>query len=138
MKRLFSTSINQSYIDIVILIIRIIVASFMLSHGIPKLVKLCSGEAIEFADPIGIGATASLILTVFAEVFCSIFIFIGLGTRIATLPLIITMLVVAFSVHGVDGFNKQELPLLYLTVYVVLLIVGSGRFSFDRLIEKIK
>jgi putative oxidoreductase len=42
------------------------------------------------------------------------------------------MLVAAFIIHGGDGFGKQELPLHYILVYLVLLIAGAGKFSLDN------
>jgi putative oxidoreductase len=135
MKKIFSTSFNQHQLDLVLLAIRITIACFMLVHGIPKLGKFFAEEPLKFGDPIGIGMVPSLVLTVFAEVFCSVLIFIGLGTRLAVIPLIITMLVAAFVVHATDGFGKMELPLLYVTGYLFLLVTGSGRYSIDRLLQ---
>jgi len=134
MKRLFSTTFNQNYLDATLLTIRIVIASFMLSHGIPKLMKFFSDEAVTFADPLGVGTVSSLAMTVFAEVFCSILLLFGLGTRLALIPLIILMSVAAFKVHLYDGFGKQELPLLYLLVFIFLLIIGAGKFSFDNIL----
>lgn len=99
-----------------------------------KFYKLIGDAPIQFADPLGVGLTASLALTVFAEVFCSILLILGLLTRIAAIPLIITMLVVAFVVHGSDGFGSQELPIMYLMMYLVIAILGAGKISLDKLI----
>jgi putative oxidoreductase len=100
----------------------------MLTHGMGKFTALFGGDPIRFPDPIGVGATASLVLAVFAEVFCSILLILGLGTRLAAIPLLTTMLVAAFVVHANDGFGKQELPLLYSTIYFVIAIAGAGKF----------
>jgi putative oxidoreductase len=108
----------------------------MLTHGYPKLMKLLAGGEIRFADPFALGMTFSLVLTVFAEFFCSILIGFGFGTRLATIPLIITMLVAAFIAHGDDPFGKKEMALLYIVVYVFLLFAGSGKFSVDYLISR--
>lgn len=97
---------------------------------------LFSGEPIQFADPIGIGQTNSLILAFVAEFICSVFILIGFATRLVVIPLIINMFVIVFMVHEADGFEKQELPGLYLVIYVLLLITGSGKYSIDNLIYK--
>ncbi|WP_418654480.1 DoxX family protein [Tenacibaculum soleae] len=78
-----------------------------------------SSETIQFADPIGVGATASLTLTVFSEVLCCILLIIGLGTRFATIPLLITMLVAAFVVYINDGFGKQKFVLLYAIISIL-------------------
>ena len=60
----------------------------------------------------------------------------GLGTRLATIPLIITMLVAVFIVYGAAGFDKKEMGLLFLLVYVFLLVCGPGKYSIDHLISR--
>ena len=107
----------------------------MLSHGWPKLMKLAAGN-YQFADPIGIGPGLSLGLAVFAEAVCSFLIIIGFGTRLATIPLIITMMVATFIAHASDPFAKKELAVVYLLVYITLAIIGAGSFSVDALFGK--
>lgn len=75
----------------------------MLTHGIPKLLKIIEGN-IEFGDPIGLGTETSLFLAVFAEFFCALMILLGFATRLAALPLIINMFVAAFVVHTSKSF----------------------------------
>jgi putative oxidoreductase len=135
MKKIFQTDFDQHRLDVWLLILRILIAGFMLTHGLPKFIRLMSGN-FEFADPIGIGEMSTLLLAVFAEVVCSTFILIGLGTRFACIPLIATMLVAAFIAHGNDTFERKELPLVYLFVYITLLILGSGRYSLDFVISR--
>ena len=103
---------NNQY-NIAKLILRLGFGGFMLSHGIPKLMKLFAGGVIQFPDPLHVGATTSLILTVFAEVVCAALIVIGYKTKWAAIPLVITMLVAAFVIHGSDPFGKKEFALLY-------------------------
>lgn len=106
----------------------------MLTHGLGKFYNLIGDEAIAFGDPIGIGVTASLVLTVFAEVFCSIFLIIGFSTRLAAIPLILTMLVAVLIVHASDEIGKKELPILYTLIYFILAVMGAGKYSLDHLI----
>ena len=136
MRSFLSTYINPYLLDLSLFLLRVFTGLSMLTHGSPKLMKFSSDGPLNFGDPLNIGAVPSLILTVFAEFFCSIFIIIGLGTRFAVIPLIITMLVAAFVVHKTDGYAKQEVAVLYLLIFVTLFIVGSGKYSIDRLIEK--
>jgi putative oxidoreductase len=138
MKRLFQTGTREEYLNIVVLLLRISIAALMIRHGLPKLSKLLEGGEIQFANPIGLGPTISLILVVFSEIICSILIGIGLGTRLASIPLIITMIVAAFITHGADPFGRKEIALLYILFYVTLLIVGSRKYSFDYLLTKEK
>ena len=137
MKTLFKAEHHSTNIDMALLILRVSMAILMLVHGLPKMLMLFSGEPVQFPALVG-SAELSLALAVFAEVICSILILLGFGTRLATVPLIITMLVAVLYVHGSDPFAKQEMGLHYLIGYLVLLITGSGKFSLDQLITKIK
>lgn len=136
MKRLFNTNFNNASLHFMLLVLRVGIASFMIVHGYQKLGWLMAGGEIQFGDPIGVGMAASLYLAVFAEFFCSIFLLLGLGTRLALIPLIITMVVAVFIVHAPDGFDKKELGLHYLLVYVFLLVSGPGKYSVDNIISK--
>jgi putative oxidoreductase len=103
-------------------------------HGMPKLMKFAA-IAPTFYDPMGIGGKWSLVMVLFAEVFCGMFIVLGLFTRLAVIPLIILMLVAFFGRHnGIVG--EGEASLLYLTAYLVLLFCGPGRVSVDGMIKK--
>lgn len=136
MKQIFNTQFKPSTSHVWLLILRVTAASFMITHGYPKFLTLMEGGEIAFYDFIGIGMTASLALAVLAEFICSILLILGLGTRLAALPLIITMLVAAFAVHADDPFGKKEFALLYLLIFTTLLVFGPGKYSVDRLIEK--
>lgn len=136
MKNIFKTNINIESLNIVLLLTRILIAVFMIVHGLQKTHLLFSDSPLVFADPLGFGMKISLYLTLFAEIFCSTLILIGLGTRLAVIPLIITMIVAVFIIHADHGFAKQEMGLHYLLTYMLLLFVGSGKYSIDKLISK--
>ena len=131
-----STKSNPLIIDLVLLVIRIFVGFAMLSHGYPKLQDLLSGEEIQFFSFLGLSDKTSLILAVFAEFVCSIFIILGLFTRFAVFFLIITMAVAGLIVHGGDPFQKREASLLYLSVYLMLFAFGPGKYSIDAMIGR--
>ncbi len=131
-----STKSNPLIIDIVLLVTRIFVGFAMLSHGYPKLQDLLSGEEIQFFSFLGLSGKTSLILAVFAEFVCSIFIILGLFTRFAVFFLIITMGVAGLIVHSGDPFQKREASLLYLSVYLMLFAFGPGKYSVDAMIGR--
>ncbi|MFL9832684.1 DoxX family protein [Chryseobacterium terrae] len=133
-----NTKTNPVIFDIVLFLVRLFIGFSMLSHGYPKLETLINGGEVQFYDFLGLGPKISMILTVFAEFVCSIFIILGLFTRIAAGFLIFTMAIAAFVVHGADGFDKRELSLLYLSIYLMIITFGAGRFSIDGMIEKRK
>lgn len=140
MKRIFDIIFNPGdYSNIAssaLLLLRMIVGIFMLTHGIGKFMMLVGDGPIRFVDPIGLGVTASLILVVFAEVFCSIFLIVGVATRLAVIPLLVTMLVAALITHASDPFIKKELPLLYAAIFIVITLAGAGKYSIDSWIYK--
>ncbi len=136
MKYLFKTNINIKNLHIVLLLIRVLIGAFMIIHGLQKTQLLFAEGGIKFADPIGLGATVSLLLVLFAEIICSGLIMIGFGTKLAVIPLITTMLIAVFVVHADHGFAKQEMGLHYLLTYILLLVTGSGKYSIDQLISK--
>tara|TARA_R110000868_G_scaffold145181_2_gene365123 strand:+ start:21701 stop:22078 length:378 start_codon:yes stop_codon:yes gene_type:complete len=117
--------------EIGLLLLRVVPSVLMITHGYPKFQNLISGD-IKFGDPIGIGATPSLFLAVVGELVCPILIIIGFKTRWAAVPAAITMAVATFIVHGADALQKKELALLYFTCFVVIMLVGPGKYSFDR------
>ena len=114
-----------------LLLLRLGFSGLMLTHGIPKLMNLVQGN-LDFADPLGIGAVPSLILTVIGEAICPLLIIIGYKTRLAAIPVIITMVVAAFIVHGADPIDTKEKALLYLFAFVVIALTGAGKHSVDR------
>ncbi|MFC0262474.1 DoxX family protein [Fontibacter flavus] len=134
MKKLFfSTSPILS--DLALLVMRVGVSLMMLTHGWPKIAEFSSRLAT-FRDPIGLGPAVSLQATIFAEFFCSILLALGFMSRLALIPLIFTMTVVTFIVHGEDPFSTQEKPLLFLLIYVALFLLGPGKYSVDGQIKK--
>ncbi|WP_326983497.1 DoxX family protein [Chryseobacterium sp. MYb264] len=126
------------YIDIILFIVRLFIGFAMISHGFAKLQMLFNPGEIQFFDFMGLGPKITLILAVFGEFVCSIFLILGLFSRFALGFLIFTMVIAGFVVHGADPFEKRELSLIYLSVYVLLMTFGAGKFSVDDMIEKRK
>ncbi|WP_026967979.1 DoxX family protein [Algoriphagus terrigena] len=125
MKRDFQSSLA-------LLLLRVGSGGLILTHGIPKLQRLFGGAEIKFADPFGLGPVISLGLATFAEVICAILVIVGFKTRLAVIPLIITMLVAAFYAHWDDPFGRKELPLLFCVIFISLLLTGGGAYSLDK------
>jgi putative oxidoreductase len=122
--------------DAGLLLLRVSIGSMMLfGHGLPKLLAF-SEKAAEFSDPLGVGSTTSLALAIFGEVVGAGLVVIGLGTRLAAVPLLITMLVAAIVVHGDDPWGRKELALLYAVPALTLILTGPGRFAVDALLAR--
>ena len=108
-----------------------IAAGLMLLHGAQKIMNF-SEWAPQFGDPIGLGPEVSLVLCIFAEFFCTIFLMVGLFTRTAAIPLIFNMCVIVFLIHAQDPLKDKELAVIFLLLYLAIYTSGPGKFSLDR------
>jgi putative oxidoreductase len=134
-----------------LLILRLGIGGFLITHGWGKVQMLLAGNADKFGDPIGLGSALSLVLVTASEFLCALLIILGLATRFAALPVVISMAVAAFVVHARDpwtmgaaanaffsGASKtwfsKEPALLYLIPFLSLVFTGGGRLSLDGII----
>lgn len=118
-----------------LLLFRVSLGALMIvNHGWMKIVNYETLK-IDFMSFLGLGSEFSLILAITAEILCSILLIFGLYTRLALIPLIITMFV-AMSVHGGEIFGKAEMSFLYFIGFVFLLISGPGENSIDARMNK--
>jgi putative oxidoreductase len=118
-------------VNLAALVLRITFCGLMIfNHAFIKLTLF--GERPEsFPDPLGLGSSTSYYLVIFAEIICASLVLIGLFTRLALAPLLITMMVALFKVQWANELTDKELPLLYLAVWVALMLLGPGRWSVD-------
>jgi putative oxidoreductase len=134
-KKLLVPGKNSASANIALLVLRLWIGlEMLLLHGVDKFANFKT-LAPTFPDPLGVGHTASLALAVFAEVFVSALIVLGLFTRLGALVLIIDMTVAFVFVHklALSGEHGGELAFLYLLAYVVLFVAGPGRISADKI-----
>lgn len=134
-----------------LLILRLGIGGYMLSHGWGKLQMVLAGDFGKFGDPIGLGSGTSLVLMVMAEFFCALLVIFGLATRFAAAPIVFGMAVAAFVTHGGDPWTmgqgtalfmaakakswaSKEPALLFLIPFLALMFTGAGKISIDELI----
>ncbi len=116
----------------------------ILAYGFygPATMKLGNMDGIvEWFTGMGLPfPTLNAYMAVATETAGFVLLFIGLGTRIISIPLIVVMLVAIFTVHIGNGFeagsNGFEIPLYYLLMLFSLIITGPGKLSLDALVEK--
>jgi putative oxidoreductase len=135
MRKLLSTNYSAGAFNTAMLLLRLTAGILMLMIGYDKLVHF-QEHIPKMINFMGIGQKVSLILVVFAEFFCSAILIIGLFTRFACIPLIITMCVALFKVHNADFFGDGQTATLFLGSYIALLLVGPGKISVDSMIGK--
>lgn len=136
MKKLLSIKYSAPVFNISFLLLRLVFGITMcVNHGYSKLIHFAD-QKDKFIDFLGLGSTATLALVIFAEFFCSIFVTIGLFTRLTVLPLVICMSYALFVANHGNLFNEGESAGLYLSVFITVLLCGPGKISVDGLINK--
>jgi len=135
MKNFFFNSGNHKpFPSLALVILRASFALIMLTHGWPKLVDF-SQKASSFPDPLHVGNRISMGLVIFAEFFCSILVVLGLGTRFAAFPIMVVMFIASFIINGGHPVADRELPILYLSAFTAILMLGAGSYSLDKAIS---
>ena len=132
---LFPVKPDGTFISVILLIVRVVFGVMLMNHGIDKWANYQELSAV-FPDPLGIGSPLSLGLAIFGELACSMAFIIGFLYGLAMIPMIFTMCVAFFIVHADDPFAVKELAFVYLVVFVLMYIVGPGKFAVDRWISK--
>lgn len=132
---LFPSKPDGAVASTILLIVRIVFGVLLMNHGIEKWANYQELSAV-FPDPLGIGSPLSLGLAIFGEMACSMAFIIGFLYRLAMLPMIFTMGVAFFVVHGSDPFAVKELAFVYLVVFVLMYIAGPGKFAVDHWLSK--
>lgn len=96
-------------------------------HGLPKVLNF-SEELTHIEDPFGLGPWMSLLPAIFAEVVCPIFIILGIGTRLACLPIIGVLLVAMLVVHPQWSIAEGQFGWLLLIIFTTLALTGAGKW----------
>ena len=124
--------------DLASLLLRLVFGGlFVFYHGYGKIANY---QMIlpQFKDMLGIGPQLSFNLVIFAEFFCAILVLVGFLTRLAVIPIFITMFVAYFVAHAGAEFMVRELSFLFMFLSIITAILGSGKYSVDRLVFKSK
>jgi putative oxidoreductase len=129
--------------DVGLLLIRVIVGVVFAFHGSQKMFGLFGGVGLAgfagFLDQMAIPQPAvAAVLASSAELIGGNLLVLGFGIRFAVLPMIVTMGVAIFAVHG-GAFsleaNGMEYALLLAVVLAGLGFTGPGRISLSCLMN---
>lgn len=130
---LFPQHFRGKGVSFFILVLRVFFGVMFFVHGVDKMMNF-SELSETYPSVLGFGSYMTLMVSIFCEFCCSLFLIAGLLIRVMILPMIVAMAVAFFDVH--DGFLPEgELALIYMIVFIILYIVGPGRYSLDYLID---
>ena len=130
---LFPQHCREKGISILILCLRVFFGFIFLMHGFEKMMNF-NELSYTYPSVFGFGSYMTLMVSIFAEFCCSLFLITGLLVRITVIPMIIAMAVAFFDIHDAM-FPEGELALIYLIMFLILYFTGPGRYSLDYLID---
>lgn len=107
-------------------IIRLVVGSIFMYHGIQKLVSM--EQTIGFFATIGIGAFLTWVVAL-VETIGGLALILGYFSRFFSVLLAVIMLVAIFKVKWSAGFGALELDLVLLATLIAVLFSGCGQYS---------
>lgn len=123
---------ESSHQDLGLLFLRGSGALFLLwVHGLPKLLNY-SEQLKQIEDPFHLGAHATLLLAIFAEVLCPLLIIAGVLVRLACLPILAVLLIAMVVVHPEWTLLEGQFGWLLLIMFTTLLISGPGRLVLSQ------
>jgi putative oxidoreductase len=102
-------------------------------HGLKKIgIGVTVAEIVP--NPFGFPYALNEFLAVSANLICPLFIIIGLGTRMACIPIIIVTLTGYFIVHSGDPLLERDIPFMYSMAFLLIAFTGGGHCSWDNII----
>lgn len=103
-------------------------------HGWSKAQLLFAAGPVEFADPLGLGATPTLVMAVASEFVAPLLVLLGVATRWAATLTAATMGVAFFVIHGgaLIGDDSGELAFVYLVGFAAIALGGGGSLVLRR------
>ncbi|WP_405204942.1 DoxX family protein [Aquimarina sp. LLG6339-5] len=130
--KIFSSETSFLSKDYTLLFFRVLVSISMINtHGMKKLLNF--EETIKhIPDPMGVGGEISAVLAIVANIVAPLFVILGLGTRLATIPILSVTLMGFFIVHGNDPWAVRDVPLMYSLAYLLIFFMGAGKYSLDN------
>lgn len=130
---LFPQFFREKGISLLLLLVRVIFGILFFTHGLDKMMNFNS-LVDAYPSVLGFGSYMTLMVSIFCEFCCSLFLIAGFLVRIMTIPMIIAMGVAFFDIHDAI-LPEGELSLIYFILFIILFWVGPGRYSIDYLID---
>lgn len=118
------------------LVYRVLIATELIAaHGLKKI-----GVGVEkpeqIPNPLHLPEVLNQFVAIASNTFFPVFVIAGLFTRLAILPILAVTLTGYFFVHWNDSPLEKDMPFMYSVGFLLLFVLGPGRYSADYFIHK--
>ena len=134
--RIFSAEFpGQNRLSTIMLVYRIMIAfATIRTHGLKKIDNI-DAEIANIPDPLGLGGEVTAFIAIFTNLVLTTFVALGFATRISALGILSVTLSGLFLVHFNDPWPVKDVPLMYSLAYLIIFMIGPGKYSIDELIS---
>lgn len=142
-KRMFLYSAGLTFTNMARLFMRLFTGVMFMQFGIRQISNF-SELAPSFYSVMGLSGETSLLLMILIEIICSTLIILGLFTRFALIPPIISMVIAELVLvqdlmmqQAVAFYSWQAifLPIMFLGIFIFMMLAGPGKVSLDYIIS---
>ncbi|GEN66393.1 MULTISPECIES: DoxX family protein [Chryseobacterium] len=132
-----NTNPGEKLTDTALLVFRVLLSvELIVAHGLKKL-GIGVSEAEQVPNPLHLPEVFNSLFADAANLVFPVFVILGFFTRIAVLPILAVTLTGYFILHWNDALLVKDTPFMYSLCYLLLLFMGSGKYSVDNYLRKI-
>jgi putative oxidoreductase len=142
-KRMFLYSAGLTFTNMARLFMRLFTGVMFMQFGIRQIAQF-NELALSFPSVFGMGAEVSLLVMILIEIICSTLIILGLFTRFAIIPPMVSMviaecvLIQELMAQTNVTFQSSQiifLPIMFLGIFLFMMLAGPGKISLDYIIS---
>lgn len=142
-KRMFLYSAGLTFTNMARLFMRLFTGVMFMQFGIRQIAQF-NELALSFPSVFGMGAEVSLLVMILIEIICSTLIILGLFTRFAIIPPMVSMviaecvLVQELMAQTNVTFQSSQiifLPIMFIGIFLFMMLAGPGKISLDYIIS---
>lgn len=142
-KRLFLYSAGLTFTNMARLFMRLFTGIMFMQFGIRQITSF-NELATTFPSVLGMGSETTLVVMILIEIVCSIFILLGLLTRWALVPPLVSMIIAenfimqyysAMDMSRLYSMQAGYVPVMFIGIFVFMMLAGPGKISLDYIIS---
>ena len=134
-QHIISVSTSAGTFNFSMLIFRVALSlELMVVHGFKK-IGIHVAEAEKVPNPLHLPEIINNAFAISANLIFPVLVILGLFTRIAILPILAVTLTGYFVLHWNDALLIKDTPFMYSLSYLLIMVLGPGRYSVDYFIE---
>ena len=118
-----------------LLIVRLLFSGLMIiNHGFQYFMQLWPFNDISVGNKtiFGLSTLFTAILFFIGEFLAPLFVLLGYYTKISSLVCMLTMTIAIILRHSNNPFTEGEVALLYFTGFLVIFLMGPGKYSISK------